>query len=596
MSILYTWQRLALASCAGLFACGDNEPARNPETAGGVSGIVTLNTFITDFIEIDQQHAGTLDPNDANLFTGADRADGSPSYQVPGNGPFIDWDDLGGDLATNHLLMDLNDELSGKDRTSFPQSNSCVGPSRVLSKMDLTYIASANNTQYGYFAVQRSNNNGDAGYYWLFTRKVPHQVAGAGPCSATQQYLTYDISGPSDGATGDVLLAGHFHPNGTPLLRVFTANTSTSGLAAVDAIDFTNPIWTEDTSGVAAVAINETIAAWGAFDHTGVVGIKDNALDTEIFAEAAVNMNVFTGGSTCGATFYGSVITRASGAGGTSPDLKDLAGPALFNFGTISATPRLTANCDGKVSFSVAATGVDGLPLKNPTCSWVCDGNPEPISSCSDSINLGTGDHTCQVTVSDSTSSCSVTETSASVTVYPPITADPTLTGDCANDLAYAWNATGGSGKLSCEWAFSGGLGSSTAPSGTFTGVPAGTYSATLLVTDLVSGCTVRPPEVSAPTYAPLSVGLALAAPVPACPSDAAAFQATAMGGTGAYNYEWHNCSSTTSSCTFDPSNDDLCMTQDIWVNATDANLPSLCAPATSPKLTYTKLTTITVQ
>ena len=45
------------------------------------------------------------------------------------------------------------------NETSFPRSNECVGSSQVLSKMELTYVASANNEKYAYFAVQRSNVN-----------------------------------------------------------------------------------------------------------------------------------------------------------------------------------------------------------------------------------------------------------------------------------------------------------------------------------------------------------------------------------------------------------------------------------------------------
>lgn len=211
-----------------------------PQTSVTRRPTAILNTFISDSIQIDQKTPGTASPEDANLFPGADPADGTASYNVPAGGPgtYIDWTNLGGDLA-NHRLLDL-DGPGGRDPTSFPGSNECVGPSKVLSKMDLTYVASANNNQFAYFAVQRSDNNGDAGYYWIFNKKEPHLNPGEAPCKAGQSRLLYDISGSSGGSLGDVLLAGHFKPNGTPLLKVFHAKKSINNVPANAAIDFTD--------------------------------------------------------------------------------------------------------------------------------------------------------------------------------------------------------------------------------------------------------------------------------------------------------------------------------------------------------------------
>src|SRR5216683_699209 len=261
---------LTFAGCGeGSEKAGNADLSKRATTTTSLDAAATpvLNTFINKSIEIDQLGTG-LSPDDANLFVGADPADGSASAQKPTGGPatFIDWNDLGGDLA-NHKL---GDATTGKDPTSFPQSNECVGSSQVLSKMDLTYVGVANNATYAYFAVQRSNNNGDAGYYWLFTRKTPHLTFGQGPCKADQQQLLYDISGPSAGSVGDVLLGGHFHPNGTPLLRVFHATRDASNVTAVDAVDFTSSLWLEDPSGVAAVAVNTTPTAPGSWGSDGV--------------------------------------------------------------------------------------------------------------------------------------------------------------------------------------------------------------------------------------------------------------------------------------------------------------------------------------
>src|SRR5262245_46846431 len=138
-------------------ACTGPEPRDTGQALGSTSQAITtqLNTFIgaSNFIQIDQFSPGTTNPADANLFTGNDPADGTASVNGPGpalNPPsvnYIDWNDLGSDLA-NHRVQDLDDPITGRDTTSFPRSNECVGSSNVLSKMDLTYIASANNNQF----------------------------------------------------------------------------------------------------------------------------------------------------------------------------------------------------------------------------------------------------------------------------------------------------------------------------------------------------------------------------------------------------------------------------------------------------------------
>src|SRR5919106_2655113 len=239
-----------LCSCAGLAAitflgCGRADDPAPPGTestgtekqAIEATALPVLNTFINESLQIDQDPAG-LTPEqanqsakDANLFETADPADGTPSFNRPGGGPaaFIDWEDLAGDLA-NHRLLDPH-AAGGKDPSSFPHSNECVGNSMVLSKMDLTYVGAANNNAWAYFAVQRSNNNGDAGYYWLFTRKEP-QLLQQAPCNASERRLMYEIS------PGDVLLRGHFHPStDDPLLTVYTAQKATSASTAIAAIN-----------------------------------------------------------------------------------------------------------------------------------------------------------------------------------------------------------------------------------------------------------------------------------------------------------------------------------------------------------------------
>jgi hypothetical protein len=580
-----------LAACSGNAA---DEVAQKSSAAA----TVTLNTFIGQSIQIDQLAPGSLAAEDANLFVGADPADGTSSEDAPTGGPspFIDWDDLASSLD-NHRLLDL-DGAKGRDPTAFPRANECVSSANVLSKMDLTYIASANNNKFAYFAVQRSDNNGDAGYYWVFTKKEPRQVQGEAPCASDEYRLLYDVS------VGDVLLAGHFKPNGSPLLRVFKATAAQNGVTAVDAVDFTSSLWAEDAASMAAVAVNTTPTAPGAFGAAGVKGMSGSNLDKEIFAEAAVKLSLFAGeGSLCGQTYFGSVITRSSGSGGTSPDLKDLAGPALFNFGGTEASATLTAGCDNVVTFDATAKGPDGQPLENGKCSWVFDNDPSKTAdTCSGTITLPAGAHTGTVTVQDPVSTCSDTKTTAQANVYDPLSLSAELSGTCNLQLGYKATLQGGSPNATYGWKFSSNSG--TAPdasgaSGTVTASAPGTYTGTVIVTDTHDGITcTKMANAQAPTYAPLSVALAAVAKPAACmdmSSDAVTFRATPTGGSGSVTYGWNGwsgvgCSNGLSTdCIVDPADSAFCVDVSLSVTATDP----VCGTATSPEKTYKKRTTV---
>ena len=581
-----------------------------PSTADTAAATTTtLNTFINASIEIDQldQTTGSLNPADANLFVGNDPADGTASVQFPTGGPanFIDWNDLGGDLANHQIL----DNFPGKDPTAFPGSNECVGPAQVLSKMDLTYVAAANNSTYGYFAVQRAGNSGDAGYYWIFTRTQPNLILGQAPCKSTEQRLTYDIS------KNDVLLGGHFHPNGTPLLRVFLATRDQAGTTAVDAIDFTSSLWSETPNGVAAIAVNTTMTDPGSLGAQGVIATTTGtvsgklAVQPEIFAEAAVPMSVFTGGGTvCGAIFFGSVITRSSGSGGTSPDLKDLAGPAQFNFGSPTATASLTATCGLSVNFQLtSATGADGKPIANPSCSWSFDNGAATASTCSGSIVLPAGTHTATVRVTDpNATSCNATATTNQVTNFNPPAVTPSLGATCNNSFTYDATASGGTGSFSYAWAFSGGgtvnPSSSTTKSGS---VAVGTgnvsYTGAVTITDTGRSdgltCTASA-QANVTPFSPLTISISPSATGLSCPgmtSDAVTFHATVGGGSGSFTLAWTgnpllSCSG--SDCLIEPGASTFCFSQSLFATVTDAN--ALCGSKNSQTQTYTKVTSVT--
>ncbi len=592
-----------LAACSG-------PPDEGPPTSGVAElddAVVELNTFITESLQIDELGGG---PGDANMFVGDDPADGSASADVPAGGPatFLDWEDLAADID-NHRLVDT--DVGKTDPSSFPLSNECVGASNVLSKMDLTYVASANNDSYAYLAVQRSANNGDAGYYWLFTKKAPRMVLGGGSCSAAKGHrqLLYDISGPdpATGLGGDVLIRGHFKPSADiPLLTVYRSTSTIDGVTAYDAIDFESGMWAEDAAGVAAVAVNTTIMDAGTFGTDGVKSMSGPYLDTELFAEAAVPLSVFTQGSVCDATFFGSVITRSSGAGGTTPDLKDLAGPALFNFGTATAEAEMTPTCQLEAGYRVlSATGADGAPIVDPICHWTfSDGS---ASDACDGVAGFTapGSYGATLTVTDPVSQCVAAVDVAAVDVWDPLVVEANLDATCESVFDYAATVSGGStAGVTYQWAFTSPDGvatpaTSTAPSGTAAVVPGGVdYTGTVTVRDLradLADCTATDSDVARP-YDPLGASLSPTAEADTCPdmaTDAAVYLANPSGGSGNYTFTWVPAGCSGATCTVDPDDSAFCVPRtEIYVTVADDS--GLCAPAQSESEFYEKVTTVT--
>jgi hypothetical protein len=415
--------------------------------------------------------------------------------------------------------------------------------------------------------------------------------------------LVYDISGPDaeTGGTGDVLLAGHFKPNASPLLTVYRAIRDVS-LSAVAAVNFKDTsVWELHPADVEAVAINSTMTDPGTFGMDGVIATDGAYLEPELFAEAAIPSSVITGGRTCGSTFYGSVITRSSGAGGTSPDLKDLAGPVPLDFGSLSAVATLTPSCDREVAYSVAATSADGTAIASPQCQWTfSDGSVS--SSCSGTIELAAGMRSGTVIVTDPLTGCVVTATSAEVQVCEPLSVVADLTATCQSAFAYAATPGGGCGEgLGYSWEFEGQgavvPGDALAASGTAAvGVSAVSYTGTVTITDVRSDeliCTAQGSDSAVP-YAPLAVNLALAAAVPSCPgmeSDALGWNAIASGGNGVYDYAWTGATCSGASCAIDPSDNEFCPGGAISVVVSDSS--GLCAPAVSETETWSKTVVI---
>jgi hypothetical protein len=584
----------ALSLTLGAAACSEEPSTLRSSVAQGLGQ--SFNTLITESVQIDQDGAG---PGDANLTVGAA---GEPDFDFPVGGPatFTDWSELD---PNDHRLLDLDNPVTSRDDTAFPGANECVGAANVLSKMDLTYVGVANNNEFAYLVVQRSANNGDAGYYWLFTKAEPTQVLGESPCSADQRRLTYTIT------EGDVLIGGHFKPSAAPLLTVYRAAAGTNVvLTAVQAIDFTNPIWQVDPTGVAGVAVNTTETPAGSWGAAGVKSASGTNLGKELIAEAAIDLAVFTGeGSNCGAIYYGSVITRASGSGGNTPDLKDLAGPAQFVFGSASATAELRPTCEQQAEYEVtSAIGADGQPIANPTCEWeFSDGSA--ASGCGAGVHAfgAPGNYSATVTVTDPGSNCSAEVEVAAVDVYPPLGLTADLTAACDSSFTYDSTPSGGTGSYSFAWTFSGAGTPTPAASSSQSGtvavdVAAAEYTGMLTVTDGRTDieCTTSASDSATP-YAPLHIDISPDATALSCPiggpnGDAVTYTAAVTGGDGNYNITWSGdvACAPGMSCTVNPDDAVFCAELSLYASVADGS--GLCAAADSETETYSKVTIIT--
>lgn len=564
--------------------------------------VETLETYITDYIQIDWDceaagfpagcddldfAATETDPGDANLSAEPDLYDGTESFDLPGGGgTYIDWEDLL--THGQHQGMD-NTLVAGKDATAFPRAISCVGPARVLAKMDLTYVLAANNVDWAYFGVQRSKNNGDAAYYWVLTKAAPGDAQGS--CKVGEQELRFDI------APGDVLLGGHFTGGGATVLRVFTAATTRSDVLALNAVDFTDTtLWAEESTGFVA-AVNTTPTDEGGYGLVGVESRVDaNTMGPQIFAEAAVDMDYFTmGGDACNATYYGTVITRSSGSGGTSPDLKDVAGPYELTFNAMVGEASLEAGCDNEVTYHADAGAVPA------SCDWVFDDGTVVTDSCDGTVLLTAGARTGTVTITNPDNDCSDVVTTNTVEVYDPIACVATLTGTCDEAVGYGATVTGGSGVYDYDWAFSDGSGSNTLSGTIATGpIPTGgaAWSGDLFVTDQSRiECTGYCTDDDM-AYSPIAVGLSPDAIYAECPTvdaggvaDAVTYAATITGGTGDFAYDWSlDACDGAATCTLDPADGDLCVDEQVALTVRDAGL---CPDVTSETETYMKVTVI---
>jgi hypothetical protein len=662
-----------VAVALALAGCGQEQPS-SPPVGSSESALSsppappfqgpTLNTSINGSIEIDELQSSF--GGDANLFSisqspgspvaaNNDPADSTRSVLFPAGGPnpYYDWNDLsnanlfpGG--LTNHRLLDCPG--CATDPTWFPSGkNSCMGPGTTgTAKEDVNYLGFASNRMFAYLTSQRSSATGDASLYVLFTKVEPDTTTQAG-CKAGQAFVTYTIT------AGDVLFFGHYKTDATtPLGRVFKASTGASGVTAVDVVNFNLTVggqllWVEQVNAVEAAAVNTTITAPGSYGSTGVKSLSGGNLPAGLQNEFAIDSNVFSP-TGCGGSFFGTAITRSSGAGGTSPDMVDFVGPAQINFASASATATLTPSCAQDFHFSSTVTGPDGNPLPNPSCAWhFTNGSssfdvPSSTSNCAGDassfispVPTGSWSGTLTVTQSaDAGAGCGATANTGTVNVFPPLALTVDLDPLCTSALTCPaggpgctgfnfsiTSLTGGSGTSTKSWSFTGGTVSpttSTAASGTVSVAAAGvTYTGTLTVTDSRTDktCTATAFDTARP-FLPLSISIApdhnslgcsnttgtcLSASVSDMTTDKITYTGTPGGGNGVYHEAWSidgslfaGCNDLTS-CGIDPPDSTFCVGHTIQVQLSDTSTDDLgnplCSAATSNTGTYRKVTAI---
>jgi hypothetical protein len=372
----------------------------------------------------------------------------------------------------------------------------------------------------------------------------------------------------------------------------------------------------------ATYTVKSTGATWKCTDPNG-------CMQENLFAEVAVDITTFIESGACGATFYGSVISRSSGTT-PSPDMKDLAGPYEFNFGSASVTAVVAPTCgtgtDAQFNYKIGTyTGFAGGTVDLSKCSgsgcackWFLDGATTAFSTDCNYTDVlksvtGASPHTLKLEATDGF--CPASATIANINVWAPPTVTAALSSDCLGALDFTYGATPGGvkGTAGYAWSFTGGhTGTSTSQGGTITsGITAKsliTGKVTLTDTRLDPlgnlACTA---EATATTtaYLPIDVTITRDAAPQTCPSmtsDAVTFLGTPSGGSGDYVLEWEDgsgaalgvCAATTS-CTIDPADGTFCFSQTLKLKVSDLNFGTTsCAAKTSNSYTYGKVTTVT--
>jgi hypothetical protein len=295
--------------------------------------LVTLHTYIPQSLEIDQSGAGAPRFADANLFTGPDPVDLTPSVRAPrGASPvFVDWNDLGGDTVADHRVLDTAQRFGSTyaDRDAFgTATGACLVERPIPSSVDVTYVAAANNQRFAYLAAQRADHDYDAELAFLFTQAKP-SITPYTPCPAGGPQMRFTLTAGGTTGGGDVLLVGHFVPDAGPLFRAYVAVRPAESLDPTDAID-PAARWVE-VQAIEAAAANVTRTAPGSFGAEGVVTPRGVAgvLDPHLFVEVAIPIDLFARSGLGHRAYYLTVFSRARVVTASTP-LVDVVGPALI--------------------------------------------------------------------------------------------------------------------------------------------------------------------------------------------------------------------------------------------------------------------------
>lgn len=327
--------------------------------------LTVMHTFIPQSLEIEDYLATSRQHGDANLFTGADPVDGTPSVHTPkGASPiFLDWNDLGGSGVAQHRYLDPSVRVHGVpvDPNTFgPGGQACLGARSIDPSYDLTYVAVANNQHFAYLAAQRADNEADSAVAFLFTQLKPQEIAWT-PCRSFARTVRFNLTAGAEAGAADVLLVGHFADDGhTKLFRSYIAVRPGKYLLPNSALD-TGQHWAE-VPAISAAAGNVTRTAPGSFGVAGLVSTAGTpaALEPNLFVELAVPMSLFAPRENGNRTYYLTVFSRDRLLFGGNA-LVDIAGPMVVDM------------APARIDMPIPPLPTDWIPPENPKHQGILD-------------------------------------------------------------------------------------------------------------------------------------------------------------------------------------------------------------------------------
>jgi len=384
------------------------------ETCTGATKIIDGRTYCVmngrledcEAIEIDDLDDDVSTAPDANLapVDGVNLPAHTPSNPpCPGGAVYIDWADLsvstlspdGGNpvgSVEDHRILDWT---AANDFTTL--HGECLTDGSAHAKEDFTQSYLANNDKFLYFGQERRTNNGNSTFYWFLTHEPPILDTSVCTTGGDRGEVQFKLS------QDDVRVVVAFSGSGG--ITIFT-NNFTGGPTAYlppkgtlkDSSDGAvfNPGWLGFQKPVKNLALNiadsphagdDGFAPWGGITNQGKIELDPGTFEDGEFAEWAVDLaDVFPGGGNlCGQELFVTGISRAATGDPDkiteSADLKDIIGPKLFSFGSISAEVILTpAPCGDSFTYEVITTGASGEIVPD-SIQWTCTtDNGDPVT------------------------------------------------------------------------------------------------------------------------------------------------------------------------------------------------------------------------